>query len=75
MNSSEHVFLLQKFFQILDVNLNKYLGVFDAIFGEFVIFVKELKPESNETLIYISDMMKQFLLKLLKSEDLEDRIT
>lgn len=29
----DNVFLLQKFFHILDVNLGKYLRVFDEIFG------------------------------------------
>lgn len=71
----DRVYLLQKFFQILDVNLIKYLKVFEEVFDDYSSFIKELRPNNNETLIYISDMMKQFLLKLLKSEDIEDRIT
>ena len=72
---NDRVYLLQKFFQILDINLKKYLQVFDEVFSDYSLFVNELKPSNNETLIYISDMMKQFLLKLLKSEDIEDSIT
>lgn len=68
--------MLQKFFHMLDANIDKYLANFDAIFEEFTKFIEELKPKtSSETYIYITDMLKQLLLKVLKSTDIKDETT
>lgn len=39
--------MLQKFFHMLDANIDKYLANFDAIFEEFTKFIEELKPKTS----------------------------
>lgn len=40
----DRVFLLQKFFQIIENNIGKYIKYFDAIFEELRKFCVELRP-------------------------------
>lgn len=72
----ERVFMLKQFFYILNINHRKYLEHFDPIFSDLKRFLQELKANTNsETLIYICDMIKQFLLNMLKEDSLPDNIS
>lgn len=39
--------MLQKFFHLLDANVDKYIANFELIFDEFRKFVIELKPKTS----------------------------
>jgi hypothetical protein len=72
---NEQFMMLQKFFHILDANLEKYLTNFDSIYEEFRSFVFALRQNTSvETYIYISDMLKQLLLKIIKLTDAKDEV-
>jgi len=72
---NENIMMLQKFFHILDANVEKYIGHFNQIFEELSTLIMDLRPNTPvDTYIYICDMFKQLLLKILRSQNASDEM-
>lgn len=56
----------QKFFELIDANPKKFLGIVDDFLPVLVNFCKHLRNISGELCISVVDMLKQSFAKLLK---------
>ena len=60
------LFMTQKFFELVDANPKKFLGVVDDFMPVLFNFCKHLEDISGEICISVIDMLKQSFAKLLK---------
>jgi hypothetical protein len=58
--------MLQKFFEMLDLNLKKFVRIVDDFMPYLISFTQHLEHTSSEICISITDMLKQSFAKLLK---------
>lgn len=60
--------MLHRYFGMVEANLGKYVRDYEGILGEFREVLAGLGVNTpTDVLIYIADMLKQLLLKLLKT--------
>ena len=62
----DSLFVVQKFFEIIDANLKKFLLIVEDFMPFLLSFTKQLEHASPETCISVADMLKQSFAKLLK---------
>ena len=67
------IFMTQKFFEVIDANPKKFLGVIEEILPTLIIFTKSLEGASNDICYRIADMLKHTFAKLLKLPKANDR--
>ncbi len=62
----DNLFMVQKFFELVDCNPKKFLGILDDFLPFLNSFTRHLTRATPETCITVADMLKQTFAKLLK---------